>query len=103
MRITEHSATLLDHIYIHKTNKSYNSGILISDVSDHFATFTICYDKHILHKANPEDKIVQTINDIKFKTFLANEDFSTIMSDTNSSYDKFIDIYKQGFDTIFPL
>ena len=23
--------------------------------------------------------------------------------DTNSSYDKFLDIYKQGFDTIFPL
>ena len=51
-RITEHSATLLDHIYTNKINKSYNSGILISDVSDHFATFTICYDKHI-HKANP--------------------------------------------------
>ena len=33
--------------------------VIISDVSDHFAIFTICYDKHI-HKANPEDKIVQT-------------------------------------------
>ena len=30
---------------------------------------------------------------------------STIMSDhdTNSSYDKCLDIYKHGFDTIFPL
>ena len=61
-----------------------------------------------MRKANPADKIVQTIPDsindiniIKFKTFPANEDFSTIVSDheTNSSYDKFRDIYKQGFDT----
>ena len=40
-RITDHSATLIDHIYSNNTIHNYISGLIITDVSDHFGTFCI--------------------------------------------------------------
>ena len=40
-RITNHSATLIDHIYSNTTSQNYTSGIIISDLADHFGTFYI--------------------------------------------------------------
>ena len=40
-RITETSATLLDHIYTNDVSNNISSGIAVTDVSDHFPTF-IC-------------------------------------------------------------
>ena len=38
-RITDHSQTLIDHIYINALEKNLLSGILMSDISDHFPVF----------------------------------------------------------------
>jgi len=40
-RITDHSKTIIDHIYIgnNSANYSYKSGVIISDLSDHYGTF----------------------------------------------------------------
>ena len=38
-RVTTYSATLIDHIYSNATSQNYDSGIIISDVADHFGTF----------------------------------------------------------------
>ena len=38
-RITETTATLLDHMYTNLSNNSVNSGILTFDISDHLPTF----------------------------------------------------------------
>ena len=38
-RITDHSKTLLDHIYVNNPKHSYTSGVLLCDLSDHMATF----------------------------------------------------------------
>ncbi len=38
-RISASSATLLDHMYTNDIISSYQSGIIITDVADHFATF----------------------------------------------------------------
>ena len=40
-RVTPYSATLIDHIYTNKQLIDTTSGIIISDVSDHFGVFTI--------------------------------------------------------------
>ena len=37
--ITDHSKTLLDHIYVNDPKHSYTSGVLLCDLSDHKATF----------------------------------------------------------------
>ena len=38
-RITDHSATLLDHIYSNSKSINHQSGIIITDVADHVGTF----------------------------------------------------------------
>eukprot|EP00918_Siedleckia_nematoides_P106344 GHVU01232093.1.p1 GENE.GHVU01232093.1~~GHVU01232093.1.p1 ORF type:complete len:100 (-),score=3.31 GHVU01232093.1:85-384(-) len=48
-RITHSSATLIDNIYISQNlSKKYKSGIIITDISDHFPCFTmICNTKYL--------------------------------------------------------
>ena len=41
-RVTQYSATLIDHIYTNKREIDSISGIIICDVSDHFGIFSIC-------------------------------------------------------------
>ena len=38
-RITSHSATLIDHIYTNKPDFTFSSGIILTDISDHFWIF----------------------------------------------------------------
>ena len=40
-RITSHSATIIGHIYTNKKQVAATSGILITDISDHFGIFSI--------------------------------------------------------------
>jgi predicted nucleotidyltransferase len=53
-RITDHSATLIDHIYANKQDILSTSGIIINDISDHFGVFAIIkrkiYDKIKQHE-----------------------------------------------------
>ena len=46
-RVTDHSATLIDHIYSNSKSLNYKSGIVITDVADHFGTFYVSRKKHI--------------------------------------------------------
>ena len=41
-RVTHNSATLIDNIYVsHKLSTNYKSGIIITDISDHYPCFVI--------------------------------------------------------------
>ena len=50
-RITDHSKTLLDHIYVNDRKHSYTSGVLLCDLSDHMATFVSISIKNLVLKA----------------------------------------------------
>ena len=39
-RITDHSATLIDHIYTNAPQKVFTSGIYLADISDHLPCFS---------------------------------------------------------------
>ena len=41
-RITDHSATLIDNIFTNELDSKMNSGLLISDTSDHLPIFAVC-------------------------------------------------------------
>ena len=47
-RITDHTATLLDHIYSNSKSLNYQSGIIITDIADHFGTFYVSRKNHVL-------------------------------------------------------
>ena len=42
-RITSNSATLIVHLYSNHNHPNYESGIIVTDVADHFGIFHIIY------------------------------------------------------------
>ena len=42
-RITSNSATLIDHLYSNHNHPNYESGIIVTDVADHFGKCHIIY------------------------------------------------------------
>ena len=100
-RITEYSATLIDHMYTNKTLTNMKTGVLITDVSDHFGT--IIYNKH---RINQNDKIIRTrsINEENINTFKSMDiTLKLSQTDANKAYELFLEQYQQRFDTHFPL
>ena len=106
-RITPNSATLIDHIYTNKKQVAATSGILITDISDHFGTFSIIdmkLKKEILYKCRFSRSFNQKNKDI-FQNLLQSTDFSSVMelNCPNSAYNTFMKLYTNIFSTAFPL
>ncbi len=53
-RITASSATLIDHIYTNNVTATGHSGIIVTDVSDHFGTFYMTRSN--VRKHHPKNK-----------------------------------------------
>ena len=100
-RVTTYSATLIDHIYSNATSQNYDSGIIISDVADHFGTF---YASKNLPTYTRTRQMKQ-VNISNFKQLLSSTEFNTVLSDEfpNSAYNTFLHIYKHAYDKAFPL
>ena len=109
-RITDHSATLIDHIF---TNQVYNinkSGIITYDISDHLATFVsvALYDRlnsdHLTEPSGRSEQLkFNETNLTKFKELLNNDDWDDVLNepDTQLKYDNFVTKYTTHYDTAF--
>lgn len=105
-RICSSTATLIDHIYTNDISSTHHSGIIITDVADHFGTFLITQNKKQRHRA----AIVQTrsfsqANIQIFKDNLAKLNFQFIngIECPNVAYNEFIKLYSTLFNKSFPL
>ena len=105
-RLTPSSATLIDHIYTNNIEFSGPSGIIITDVADHFAIFHSIRGKI----ANPIDTLNQTrffskANITKFKYYLDHTDFNNIfhIDCPSKAYNEFMSLYRIAFERAFPL
>ena len=100
-RVTNTSATLIDHIYTNDITSSFRSGIIINDVADHLGTFCIFHDK--TKKIKPKQIKKRIFNKANTNTFyrkLENTNFSDCL---DLAYNKFMDIYLAEFDASFPM
>ena len=52
IRITAHSATLIDNIFTNNTTVSSKSGLIISDISDHLPIFSIVFGDYLRKDSN---------------------------------------------------
>ena len=109
-RITDHSATLIDHIFIKCPKKiiqnKCSSGNLITDLSDHLPNFTFFDFKVQTPKNRPLTRIFTQSKINNFTAALASEPAlinSSDLTDTNTSYNNFNSNYLQLFDKFFPL
>ncbi len=106
-RVTSHSATLIDHVYCNLPISKVKSGIIITDITDHFGTFAILDIK--LNKVRPtQPKAVRSFNKTNLATFkmlLMHTDFSPVLNnnETNACYNNFMEIFKKHYETAFPI
>ena len=105
-RVCISSATLIDHIYTNDITSSFLSGIVITDLADHFGTyFSITNKNNIDLNTTIKARYLSDRNIIKFKESLRTIDFSYISSlqCPNTAYIEFMNIYQTEFGKAFPL
>ena len=109
-RVTDHSATLIDHIYTNQIHNMISCGVVTFDISDHLGTFIkIGLQDHIGVAQNMEnfENQLPKIDDEnleKFQELLKNETWEEVLNEpsTQLKYDKFFEIYSKLYETAFP-
>ena len=115
-RITENSATLIDHVYTNDINSALSCNILTLDLSDHLATHTritlgstTALSRRISalsKKVKINRRIFNEANDLVFKQLINEETWEEALSDTldaQLSYNKFDEIYMKHYNAAYPL
>ena len=115
-RITEHSATLIDHVYTNNIDSTLSCNIITLDISDHLATHTrlslgtsTTYSHRIsaLHndKHNKSElRIFNEANNLAFKELINAETWEVPQElDAQSAYDEFQEIYSRHYNKAYPL
>lgn len=106
-RIHNASKTLIDHIITNTTAEHISTGVIITDISDHFATFVELGGRGT-HKSKP--KVVKARSFSKknvdnFKKLIKAQNWDHVLNkdDIDESYDCFWNTFKPTFDLCFPL
>ena len=107
-RVTHRSATLIDNIFsggLFHTDKSF-SGILYTDISDHFPIFHIDYSiKTSSEHSYIQRRIYSEHNISCFKQLLDSHDWSALYesSDPQTAYSTFHEAFSNMYNQAFPL
>ena len=106
-RVTEHSKSVIDHIYTKGTviNKmKIYAGILMNDISDHYATFLTIQKAKYLKKENRKTRIFSTNNINKYNDYLEETNWNNIniTENINSSCIKMTKIIAECYNKAFP-
>ena len=107
-RITSHSATLIDNIFINQLHSNLKSGLLFTDISDHLPVFSICHET--VQTVNRENEIIKireknNYNLHKFREQLSQVNWSELegFNDPNQSYNVFHSNFSNIYNSCFPI
>ena len=104
-RITRQTATLIYHIYSNTSNNNITTGIITTDLSDHFATFIFSNDQisHTTQRSRTI-RVHKQENIAALKNKLANTDFSSVIecNSPDESYNTFINLYQKAYNSACP-
>ena len=109
-RVTQHSATLIDHIYTNKIGDVVSSGVVTFDISDHLGTYvTIALRDHLGsidhgHAKSESANKINAENLANFKELLRQETWTEVhgATGTQEKYDTFVEIYQKHYNSAFP-
>ena len=105
-RVTNHTATLIDNIFCN-VHPLPESGIVLSDISDHYPVFTLFSRNPITTKNYTKESFrrITPNNLANFKNDLSTVDWSEVYNaeNTNLSFNKFMQIITQYLDKNIPL
>jgi hypothetical protein len=106
-RITHNTATLIDNIFLNDISLVNTiSGILFTEISDHFPIFTIISNSITTSKSNiRRNRILSSRNIEKFKNYLTATDWSEIIDNDNGvvAFDQFYSKFCSLYDKSFPM
>ena len=115
-RITDHSATLIDHVYTNDIHNTLSCNVLTVDISDHLATLTTVSLGNISHARpkftnNPnvneatETRTFNEANNAVFEQLIHQESWEEVftLSDADSQYNKLSEIYTKHYNAAYPL
>ena len=106
-RITETSASLLDHIFTNNTEKIYQSGVLNKGISDHLIVY--CSRKVLRGQIGKHKTIkirsLKNYSPIEFLSKLRNVDWTNVTNCTNvnEAWDNFKKIFFEVLDEVAPI
>ena len=106
-RITSHSATLIDNTYVcEQLHRSFESAILMSDISDHLPILAMLKQTKLLNK-EPLSFKSRCLNETKLKVVnhrLMEKDWISLLNGTTSSmkFDQFSNMVNAVLDDIAP-
>jgi len=109
-RITKTSSTLLDNIF---TNNFHNclleSGIIKTDITDHYPIFSITNNLTLYHSVSKSTKSIRQINEnslLYFRNLLSEKtNWNLILQsqDVNNAYESFLAEFCKYYDLAFPV
>ena len=105
-RITHHSFSLIDQIFTNSNSTKFQSGVLLTDISDHFFTFSsLCISKSV---PKPKLKTSRNFNDESmnsFKVNLSSLNWDDLLhfQDAELAFNSFWETFKSLFDMHFPV
>ena len=107
-RITSYTATLIDNCFSNNYEHSADSGILITDISDHLPIFHISDLKarsHVSPNKYSTSRLIDKENIDKFKVNLGSLNWKTVYesTDSNIAYNIFLNKFNDFYDKTFPL
>ena len=114
-RITEHSATLIDHVYTNNLDSSLSCNIITLDISDHLGiqtkislgstSLTSRLNAQKVKCAKNEFRIMNEANHETFKNSIDTETWSEISDDMDAqtASNKFEEIYLRHYNLAYPL
>ena len=112
-RVTDHSATLIDHIYTNQIHNMLSSGIITYDLTDHLGTYiSITIQDNTNFGCNETEDIdsshyfqkFNAQNCENFTNLIAQETWDDVISETDTQlkYNKFIEQYTKIYEQAFP-
>ncbi len=118
-RITDHSVTLIDHVYSSDVYNTLSCNVLTLDISDHLATLTTpSLGGHSSHKvefpnsfssdrteAQIEHRLFNEANNLTFKHLIEEESWDEVFfhGGADAQYDKFCEIYTKHYNSAYPI
>ena len=116
-RITDHSATLIDHAYTNNLEDTISCNIITIDISDHLAistTINLDNTNSSSYRASvrtndpqtgPDGRVFNESNNTKFRQLIDDENWANVFensSDSQSQFTKFNEIYTEHYEAAYP-
>ena len=106
-RITTHTATLIDNIFVNNFFERSRSGLIFTDISDHLPVFSIHSDTTLLNRCRQDPVLIRNKNPDNIPSFvvkLDSVDWSPLkdFDEPNTAYNRFLELYSGIYNDCFP-